>query len=114
MDKEHRKQQITDYKERQQTGGVFIIKNTVNGKVLLDAAPDILAAQNRFEFAKQMNSCVTPKLKADWEKDSATAFTFQVLETLDKSDTQTAEQFRDDLKVLKELWRDKFSLDLLY
>ncbi|MEL4105867.1 GIY-YIG nuclease family protein [Oscillospiraceae bacterium WX1] len=114
MDKEHRKQQITDYKERQQTGGVYIIKNTITGMVLLDAAPDIQAAQNRFEFAKQMNSCVTPKLKAYWDKDSAGAFTFEVLETLDKSNTQTAEQFRDDINVLKELWRDKFSLDLLY
>jgi hypothetical protein len=115
-DKETRKQLIVAYKERskKQAGGIYIIRNTQNGRLLIEASPDIAAAENRFGFARQMNSCVNFKLTRDWAQFGPAAFAFEVAETLEKNEDQTPEEFRDDLDLLKKMWAEKFDPSVLY
>jgi hypothetical protein len=115
-DKETKKQLINAYKERSrtQTGGVYLVRNRKNGKVFVDLSADMTAAVNRFNFAREMSSCVNVKLTRDWAQYGAEAFEFEIAETLEKSDKQSPAEFRDDLEVLKKMWIEKFEPKALY
>lgn len=114
MDKQNRKELINAYKDRKATGGVCAIKNTATGRLLLAATADLQGYQNRFAFAKQVGSCVDNRLETDWHKYGAAAFELEVLETLEQSPTQTAAEFRADVKALRELWLERYDENLLY
>jgi hypothetical protein len=43
----------------------------------------------------------------DWKEFGAKAFTFEVVDTLEKKKVQSHEQFTDDLKLLMEFWAEK-------
>lgn len=115
-DKETKKKLIDAYKEqcRTQTGGVYVIRNTANGKILLEASPDIAAAENRFRFALQTGSCVNIKLCKDWAAFGSGVFELETLETIGKNEDQTVDQFREDLELLKAMWLEKFDPATLY
>jgi hypothetical protein len=105
-----RKELTEQYKNREQTGGVYAIKNLPLDKWLVDCAPDIKSAENRFSFFGGVNM----KLKRDFETQKGVGFEFCVLETLKKIDTQTDRQFRADLEVLKAIWLEKLAGKNLY
>jgi len=116
VDPEIRKQIIDAYKKRSRTdtGGVYLIQNTQNGKILVEIASDIEAAKNRFSFSQKTGSCVNLKLNRDWALFGPDAFVFEVAETLDKSETQSPMEFRQDLNVLKKMWMEKYEPGSLY
>ena len=96
------------YKEREIIGGVYVIKNTLNNKVLLDVTADLRSSKNRFEFSVKTGSCIHMKLQNDWSKGDGGQFVFEVLEELKKEDTQTIKEFKADIDILKEIWLEKF------
>ncbi len=116
IDNEARKQLINDYKKRSrtETGGVYLIRNTHNGKILVEIASDIEAAENRFGFSQKTGSCINMKLNKDWAVYGPGAFSFEVAETIDKNENQTPMEFRQDLNVLKKMWMEKFKEETLY
>ncbi len=74
---------------------------------LLDHAANLQAKQNLFDFMVSSGSCSEYKLKKDWGEFGSQAFTFDVLETLEKKKEQTQQEFEDDLKILEQIWIDK-------
>jgi len=113
-DKQSKKELQGLYKEREIIGGVYAIRNTLNNKTFLEAATDIRGIKNRFEFAQNTGSCIHVKLQDDWDIHGSDKFVFEVLEELTKGDTQTAEEFKADLKLLKEMWIDTLSGSVFY
>jgi len=113
-DRKAKKELQAQYKEREITGGVFAIKNTLNNKMLLAATTDMQASKNRFEFAQKTGSCVDMKLKNDWNTQGAGQFVLEILEELLKGDTQTDKEFKADVELLKELWLEKLADADLY
>lgn len=93
------------YKARKLRGGVYTITNTVNGKYLIDTAPDLASLRNRFQFSVTIGSAVHPKLRNDWEEFGAHAFRLDVLEELEQGPDQTHAAFLEDLKTLEQLRR---------
>lgn len=114
MDNNSRKDLISQYKEREMTGGVYQIKNTTSGRLYLDATTDIASIRNRFEFSVKTGSCVYMKLQKDWAEHGAGSFTFETLEELKKTDTQTSASFKADVELLKSMWLEKMSGKDLY
>jgi hypothetical protein len=114
MDKQHRKDIISAYKERPIIGGVYGIKNMVNGKMLLLSTADLQGAKNRFQFCQLMNSCTYIKLQNDWKHLGAKSFVFETLEELKMQEGQTTREFKAELKVLEELWLEKLDGNKLY
>ena len=51
MDKQQRREAAAAYKTRRQLGGVFQIRNTETGRILLRRTADLRGSQNRFQFA---------------------------------------------------------------
>ena len=95
------------YKAREVIGGVYAITNTQTGEKLIESSLNLQGSRNRFDFSQNTGSCIYKKIQADWDRYGADAFAFEVLEELVKSDTQTDEQFAEDVETLKELWLSK-------
>lgn len=103
------------YRERAVKGGIYAIRHTASGRLLVEQTADMQGSANRFEFMKSTGACFSLKLQKDWEAGAgAAAFAFEVLEELDKGAAQTDAEFRADLSALKELWLDKLSGAELY
>ena len=110
----NRKELVTEYKGRIVTGGVYAIKNTINEKILLLSATDLYGCKNRFEFSKKVNTCTYIRLQQDWNQYGSNSFIFEILDELEKKDNQTVEEFKEDIKILFEIWREKFNSEKLY
>ncbi|MEM1485635.1 GIY-YIG nuclease family protein [Oscillospiraceae bacterium PP1C4] len=110
----HKKELINAYKQRPLTGGVCIIKNTENGKYLLEVKTNPQGSKSRFDFSQATNSCAHFKLKKDWDTFGKDAFVFEILDEIEQKETQTPEEFQSDLAVLGELWSVKFDPALAY
>ena len=102
-----KKELKAEYREQKITGGIICVKNTQNGRLLIESTPDIQGSVNRFEFAKKTGSCVSMKLQKDWIPANAPPFVIEVLEELEKGPAQTDAEFKADLLALKEMWLEK-------
>jgi len=114
MDKQSKKDMSTAYKEKKKTGGIYAIRNSVTGKALLGATQDMVGFRNRFSFSQATDSCVHPKLEADWKKFGGQSFVLETMEVLEKKNDQTDREFADDIAVLKDLWLEKMDPASLY
>lgn len=109
-----KKELISAYKQRPLTGGVCIIKNTKNGKYLLEAQANLPGSKNRFAFSKATSTCPSLRLQKDWNAFGADAFVFEILEEIEQAETQTSEEFYEDIAALGEMWAEKFDPALSY
>ncbi|WZL72389.1 GIY-YIG nuclease family protein [Clostridiaceae bacterium 35-E11] len=114
MKKENRKGLLMAYKERKITGGIYAIRNTTNGKMLLLSTSDLQGCKNRFQFSQKTGACVNMQLQKDWKELGGNVFAFEILEEIEKKDIQTLKEFREDIKVLEELWIEKLKSQELY
>jgi len=111
---EKRKALINEYKERKITGGIYRVVNIQNGMYLLDYNTNIQARQNAFNFSTSTGSCFHLRLKKDWEIFGVNAFTFEILETLEKHKDQTQTEFVADLETLLQMWSEKLDSSKRY
>lgn len=114
MGKLNKKELLASYKERKMVGGICAIKNAVTGKLLVMSTNDIQGCKHRFDFSQKTGSCVSMKLQNDWKKYGNSAFAFEILEQYEKKETQALEEFKNDIKVLEEMWLEKLGSAELY
>ena len=114
MDKQDKKELTAAYRERKITGGVYAIVNSGTGKMLILSARDLQGSKNRFGFSQKTNSCINLKLRDDWQKYGGNTFRFEALEELTKKESQTVEEFEQDIRTLHELWMEKLGDKDLY
>jgi hypothetical protein len=114
MKGEDKRQMRAAYKDRVVIGGVYAITNTVTGKRLVECAQSLASMRNRFEFSQSTGAAVSLRLQDDWSMYGAESFTFEVLEELEKGETQTPREFASDLKTLKEMWLERADASELY
>ena len=114
MKPQNKKDLLAAYKQRKQIGGVYAVTNTKTGRMLVLASAEISGIQKRYEFAEMTGGCFHPKLQRDAETYGNGAFTFTVLETLEKKDTQTDKEFADDLDMLLQLRLEQYGREQLY
>ncbi|MFD2328244.1 GIY-YIG nuclease family protein [Cohnella sp. GCM10020058] len=112
MDKQRKKQLAETYTQSFRVMGVYQIRNTENGKVLVRSSMDLDGARNRFEFMKQMNNHILPELKADWDRYGGKIFEFSELDRIkpkEETVTDRAElkKYQEEVDALAELWVEK-------
>jgi hypothetical protein len=96
-----------DYKESPPAAGVYAVRNKENGKVLVGAAMNMQGALNRWRFELSNGSHQKyPGLQEDWNRHGAGAFSFEVLDTLERSKDPGVDP-AEELKVLEALWLDR-------
>ena len=104
-----RKELRRQYKETPRPAGVFVVRNTVDGKVLVGSSVNLPGVLNRLRFQLEDGSSPFPELQADWDRLGERAFDFVVLDTLEPSDDLAADP-ADDLAELLNMWIDKLAL----
>lgn len=103
---DERKALIRAYKERQKPAGVFQVKNTVNGKVLLGSTLNLDGALNQHRFMLGHGSHYNRALQKDWRECGEGAFVFEILEVVEVKDDPDF-NLSNELALLEELWLEK-------
>lgn len=106
---EHQKELLAAYKERKVLGGVCCVTCVKNKKRLLLGAMELKSQRNRFELAVATDSPLLPAIGPDWREFSGDSFTFEVLEELERKNDQSDKDFRADITLLTQIWREKLS-----
>lgn len=103
---ENRRELIRNYKETPIKGGVYQIKNTVNGKICIIATPNLKTITGR-KFELSMGGYKNEALQKDWNAFGENAFVFEILEELKKPEGDVPFDPKDALKKLEAKWLDK-------
>ncbi len=101
-----RKERIREYKERPRVSGVFQVRNTVTGKILLGSSLNLHGPLNSHKFMLEIGKHDNEQLMADWKKYGRDAFAFEVLEVVRQSD-DPAFDVKDELTLLEQIWIEK-------
>jgi len=112
MERQSRKQLAKQVGQTLRPMGVYQIKNTVNGKILLGSSMYLDSIWNRHTFQLKMGSHMNKGLQQDWNQHGEDAFQFEVLEQLKPStetfmDEAELKEYESEIKVLEELWVEK-------
>ncbi len=110
MQKESQKELKEKYKNRVRIGGVYCIKCRDTNDLWIRGTKDIHSSKNRFAFSVSMNSCPELSMADQWKLSGPDAFTFEILEEIEKEDTQTEGEFEEDINSLVEYWNEKIKI----
>jgi hypothetical protein len=97
-----------EYKENARPMGIYQVRNTVNGKVLIGTSVDLPSILNRQRGELRLGGHRNRALQQDWNEHGAEAFEFEILDTLPPSDRPSYDP-SGDLKALEELWLEKLA-----
>jgi hypothetical protein len=95
-----------EYQQTPRPMGVYQIRNTLNGKVLVGVSLDLPGVLNRHRFELRRGSHRNTTLQAEWCEFGSAHFSFDILDELKpKEDSQ--QNFQEELALLEALWLDK-------
>jgi group I intron endonuclease len=97
---------IREYKERQKPAGVFQIKNTINGKVLLGSSLNLEGPLNAHKFMLTVGSHRNKALQQEWDEYGADKFIFEILEVVQVRDDPNF-NLKDELTLLEQIWLEE-------
>jgi group I intron endonuclease len=95
-----------EYKERKKRSGVFQVKNTANGKLLLGSSLNLEGPLNAHKFLLTIGRHRNEALQKEWDEYGAENFVFEILEVVkikDNPDFNVA----DELTLLEQIWLEK-------
>ena len=98
-----RKEINQEYLERPKPAGVFQIKNTTNGKVLLGSSLNLEGPLNKHKFMLKIGSHKNKALLEDWKQYGEEQFLFEILEVVNVKDDANF-NLKDELTLLEEIW----------
>lgn len=87
MDKTERKAAVDAYKERKVSAGIYAVRCRASGECWVGRAPDLSTIQNRLWFTLRQGGNAHPALKAAWQAHGADAFSFEIVETLEETES---------------------------
>jgi hypothetical protein len=99
-----------DYKDSTPAMGVFVIRNTRNGRFLLHAARNLAGGMNRLKVEITPSTNPNAELLADWKAMGPEAFEIRVLDELAPKDEPGWDP-TDDLEELKAMWKARLEAE---
>lgn len=101
------------YKQTVTPMGVYCIRDTVSGRILLGSSTNVPSVNNHFRFAMRWgNDPHSPfsdaQLKQDYA-DHPDAFTFEILETVDQDKCESRAQAIEQLAQLYDLVQEQYA-----
>ncbi|MBI5351203.1 MAG: GIY-YIG nuclease family protein [Chloroflexi bacterium] len=95
-----------EYLERVKPAGVYQVKNTVNGKVLLGSSLNLEGPLNRHKFMLKIGSHTNKSLQKDWNELGSDKFVFEILEEVKVKDDPNF-NLKDELTLLELIWLEQ-------
>ena len=103
-----RKARIREFKETPRPMGVYQVRNTVDGKLLVGATTDLPSMLNRLKAQLFAGVHLCLALQQDWNRLGPEAFAFEVVDTLAPPEDPAADP-TDDLRLLEQLWLEELA-----
>ena len=97
---------IREYKEREKPAGVFQVKNTVTGKVLLGSSLNLEGPLNAHKFMLTVGSHRNKALQQEWNEYGADKFVFEILDVVQVRDDPNF-NLKDELTLLEQIWLEE-------
>jgi hypothetical protein len=101
-----RKDLKREYKERPKPAGVFMVKNTGNGRVFLGSSLNLEGSLNKHKFMLSIGKHRNTGLQADWNSDGPENYVFEILEVVKVKDDPHF-NLQDELTLLEQIWLEK-------
>jgi group I intron endonuclease len=101
-----RKTAFREYRERKIPSGVFQIKNTANGKVLLGSSLNLEGVWNGHKFQLTAGVHRNELLQKEWNEFGSDKFVFEILEMVKVKDDPNF-NLEDELTLLEQIWLEK-------
>jgi len=101
-----RKDMKREYHERVKPAGVFQVKNTVNGKVLLGSSLNLEGALAGHAFMLKIGTHINKPLQKEWDEFGPDKFVFEILEAVKIKDDPDF-NLNDELTLLEQIWLEK-------
>ena len=101
-----RKELNREYKERVKPAGIYQVKNTANGRMLLGSSLNLEGPLNRHKFMLKIGSHTNKSLQKDWNELRPENFVFEILEEVKVVDSPNF-NLSDELTLLEMLWLEK-------
>ena len=98
-----------DHKETTPPMGVFVVRNTRNGRFQVHASRNLQAGMNRLRFEITPSTNPNVALQADWRTMGPGAFELEVLDVLEPRKDVPGWDPADDLEQLRALWHDRLA-----
>lgn len=95
-----------EYKERNKAAGIFQVKNTENGKVLLGSSLNLEGPLNSHKFMLTIGRHRNKALQKEWNEYGPDKFVFEVLEVVKVKDDSNF-NLADELTLLEQIWLEK-------
>ncbi len=95
-----------EYKERKKPAGIFQVKNTANGKVLLGSSLNLEGPLNGHRFMLTIGRHRNQALQKDWNAYGPEKFVFEILEVVKVKDDPNF-NLDDELTLLEQIWIEK-------
>lgn len=95
-----------EYKERKKPSGVFQIKNTANGRILLGSSLNLEGPLNGHKFMLTIGRHRNEMLQKEWNEFGADKFVFEILEVVKVKDDPNF-NLEDELTLLEQIWFEK-------
>lgn len=92
-----------EYQARDKQAGVFQIKNTANGKVMLGSSLNLDGPLNLHKFTLTMGKHRNRVLQQEWNTYGSDAFVFEILEVVKVTDDPYF-NVADELTLLEQIW----------
>ena len=101
-----RKDLNREYMERVKPAGIYQVKNTANGKMLLGSSLNLEGPLNRHKFMLKIGSHTNKSLQKDWDELGPDNFVFEILEEVKVVESPNF-NLGDELTLLEMLWLEK-------
>jgi group I intron endonuclease len=95
-----------EYKERKKPAGIFQVKNTANGKILLGSSLNLEGPLNSHKFMLTIGRHRNEALQREWNEYGPEAFVFEILEVVKVKDDPDF-NLGDELELLEQIWMEK-------
>ncbi len=92
-----------EYQERQKPAGVFQIKNTANGKILLGSSLNLEGPLNSHKFLLTIGGHRNAALQREWNEYGPDNFVFEILDVVKVKD-EPGFNVSDELALLEQIW----------
>jgi group I intron endonuclease len=95
-----------EYKERKKPAGIFQVKNTANGKILLGSSLNLEGPLNAHKFMLTIGKHRNEALQKEWDEYGGDKFVFEILEEVKVKDDPNF-NLEDELTLLEQIWIEK-------
>ncbi|MBU5308310.1 GIY-YIG nuclease family protein [Clostridioides mangenotii] len=110
IDKKRKKELLLKYKEMKPDMGVYMIKSLNTGKVYLGYDKDLKGTLNSERFKLNAGGHKNKVLQKEWTKVTEKGFEIKVLEVLEYDKDESKTDYTEDLKALRDMWKDKYDV----